>query len=167
MNKADALTASREDYLEAIFHIISEKQVARPKDIAERIKVSSASITGALKALAEKGLINYAPYNYITLTPAGITAARDVIRRHEVLRDFFVKVLAVERKDADEAACQMEHSITGALLEKFIQYAQFLEICPRAGEKWISDFAQNCNYGKSRRECENCVSSCLVQVKKQ
>jgi len=84
MTLTDTLTASLEDYLEAIFHIIAEKQAVRPKDIAKRLKVSNSSVTGALRSLADKELINYAPYDVISLTPSGETAAKDVIRRHEL-----------------------------------------------------------------------------------
>jgi DtxR family transcriptional regulator, Mn-dependent transcriptional regulator len=167
MTDTNNLTASLEDYLESIFHIVEEKQVARPKDIAEQMKVSNASVTGALHALSEKKLINYTPYNYITLTKAGKIAASDVIRRHEVLHDFFVNVLAVDEKEADEAACQMEHAITRPLLERFIQFAEFVKTCPRGGEKWIAGFAVKCEQEKTQENCEDCILSCLEQVRKQ
>jgi DtxR family Mn-dependent transcriptional regulator len=63
------LSASLEDYLEVIAHIITEKQVARAKEIAAALKVSRSSVTEAFRSLAKKGLINYAPYEVITLTP--------------------------------------------------------------------------------------------------
>jgi DtxR family Mn-dependent transcriptional regulator len=156
-----------EDYLEAIFHIIEEKQAVRPKEIAKRLKVTNASVTGALRSLAEKDLINYVPYDVITLTPRGKTAAKDVIRRHEVLRDFFVKVLSVDEKEADRAACQMEHSIPKLILERFIQFADFIEICPRAGSKWIAGYGYSCDYGRVQDRCEECIEQTLEKVKKQ
>ena len=66
-----ALSSNMEDYLEAIFHISSEKQAARAKDIADRLKVNKSSVTGALRSLSEKGYVNYAPYDIITLTGKG------------------------------------------------------------------------------------------------
>ncbi|MBN1103550.1 MAG: metal-dependent transcriptional regulator, partial [Deltaproteobacteria bacterium] len=167
MNLADTLTASLEDYLEAIFNIIAEKEAVRPKDIAGRLKVSNASVTGALRALAEKELIHYVPYDVITLTPGGKTAAKDVIRRHEVLRDFFVKVLAVEEGTADRAACDMEHSIPRIILERFIEFVEFVETCPRGGNKWIAGFAYQCDHGSDQENCEKCVSLCLEEVRKR
>lgn len=167
MTLTDTLTASLEDYLEAIFHVIAEKQAVRPKDIAKRLKVSNSSVTGALRSLADKQLINYAPYDVISLTPIGKTAAKDVIRRHEVLRDFFVKVLAVEEVDADKAACQMEHSITKVILERFIQFAEFVEVCPRAGAKWIAGFGYHCDPGDTEENCEKCISVILEEVKQR
>ena len=53
---SEELTASLEDYLETIYLIISEKEAVRPKDIAKRLDVSNASVTGALKTLADKNL---------------------------------------------------------------------------------------------------------------
>jgi hypothetical protein len=88
MPKSKRLSANMEDYLETIYHIVSEKKAARAKDIAVRMAVNSASVTGALRLLAEKGHINYAPYDVITLTPSGETLARDIVRRHEILKDF-------------------------------------------------------------------------------
>lgn len=163
----DTLTASLEDYLEAIFHIIAEKQAVKPKDIAKRLKVSNSSVTGALRSLAEKKLINYAPYDVISLTPTGKTAAKDVIRRHEVLCDFFVKVLAVEECDADKAACQMEHSIPKMILERFIQFAEFIEVCPRGGSKWIAGFGYHCDHDNNQENCERCILAALEDVKQR
>jgi len=167
MTLTDTLTASLEDYLEAIFHIIAEKQAVRPKDIAKRLKVSNSSVTGALRSLADKALINYAPYDVISLTPSGKAAAKDVVRRHEVLRDFFVKVLAVEELDADRAACRMEHSIPKVILERFIQFAEFVEVCPRAGSKWIVGFGYHCDQGDTMENCEKCISVTLEEVRQR
>jgi len=166
MVASKALSASLEDYLEAIFHIISEKQVARAKDISRRLKVAGSSVTGALHSLAKKGLINYAPYDLITLTPAGKKAAEDVVHRHEALRDFFVHVLTVEYAEADEAACRIEHVISKNILERIIQFAEFVEMCPRGGSKWIAGFEYHCKHGDICDNCEKCISLILEDLKK-
>ena len=87
----EGLSASLEDYLEVIYHLERSNRVARAKDIADQMSVQRASVTGALKALAGRGLINYSPYSYITLTSAGRTVAQDIIRRHETLKEFFMR----------------------------------------------------------------------------
>ncbi len=167
MVASGTLSASLEDYLEAIFHIIAEKQAARAKDISKRLKVGGSSVTGALRSLAERGLINYAPYDVITLTADGRKIAEDVVRRHEVLRDFFVKVLAVEYGEADEAACKMEHAIPKTILERFIDFANFVEVCPRGGAKWIAGFRYHCDHGDTQENCEKCISLTLEEVRKK
>jgi len=165
LTTADGLSASLEDYLEAIFHVVAEKHAARAKDIGKRMHVSRSSVTGALHTLAGKGLVNYAPYDLITLTKKGEAAARDVVRRHEVLRDFFVGVLAVDADDADEAACKMEHAIPGCIMERFVEFVEFLEACPRAGSKWIRGFGYYCDHGTTDQRCEKCVRLCLEEIR--
>ncbi len=159
------LSASLEDYLEAIFRIVQEKSAVRAKDIGKRLKVSRSSVTGALHALADRELVNYAPYDVITLTDTGRVVAEDVVRRHEVLRDFFVKVLAVGEKDADAAACKMEHAISEAILERFVEFVEFVEKCPRGGSKWIKGFGYYCDSESQTGNCEKCVEQVLDDVR--
>jgi DtxR family transcriptional regulator, Mn-dependent transcriptional regulator len=155
------LTASMEDYLEAIYHLEQEHQVARVKDISSRLKLHKSTVSGALKNLAERRLINYTPYGLITLTPEGARLAKEVVRRHEALRDFFVKVLKIDSQTAEEAACLMEHAVPGIIVDRLIQFGEFLDICPRSGKTWLEDFQNFCQNRAQTRRCEECLSQCL------
>ena len=93
VQKDEKLSDSLEDYLESIYHLVGKQDVARSKDIAEAMKVSRASVTGALKILSEKQLVYYKPYGYTTLTEKGREVAVKIARRHEVLAQFFDNVL--------------------------------------------------------------------------
>lgn len=134
MRTNEVLSSSLEDYLEAIFHIVAQKQAARGKDIAQRLGVNNSSVTGALRVLGEKGLINYAPYDIITLTAEGKRVSKDIIRRHEALHDFFVKVLSVDGELADRAACDMEHALPPEILGRLTQFLKFIERGPHCLE---------------------------------
>ena len=162
-----ALSSNMEDYLEAIFHISSEKQAARAKDIADRLKVNKSSVTGALRSLSEKGYVNYAPYDIITLTDKGKVLAKDVVRRHETLKDFFVKILLVDEAEAEEASCKIEHAISNEILDRIINFVEFVEICPRGGREWISGFRRHCEHGDTSVRCANSISLCLEDLKKR
>ena len=162
-----ALSASLEDYLEAIYTIVLEKQAARAKDIADRLRVNRSSVTNALHELSDRLLVNYAPYDIITLTEKGRLLGADILRRHEVLSDFFVKVLALDPKLADSTACQMEHAVSKEVLERFIEFVNFVETCPRGGTKWIKGFGYYCTEGASLEDCERCVQNCLTDIHKQ
>lgn len=164
MSASVELSSSLEDYLEAIFHVVAEKHVARSRDIAERLGVNKSSVTGALHSLAEKGLVNYEPYEAITLTGGGKALATDIVRRHEVLRDFLVKVLSVDADKADQAACRMEHAVPSPILERLIQFVEFIEVCPRGGANWIRGFGYHCGQVEPET-CVRCISSCLKHAK--
>jgi len=153
-----------EDYLEAIFHIVAEKGAARAKDIAKRLKVNHSSVTGALKALSGKELVNYAPYDVVTLTPRGKDVAEDVIRRHEVLKEFFTKVLAVDEAVAEEGACGMEHSVPRTILERLTRYIEYVDACPRGGTKWVEGFGYFCDHGEIAGTCEKCLAESFKEV---
>lgn len=167
MVKTEALSASLEDYLEAIFHIESEKQAARAKDIAKRLSVNNSSVTGALRSLSEKGLVNYAPYDLITLTPSGKVHAREIVRRHEALMDFFIKVLGVAEEEAEETACKMEHTVSRTIIDKLIRFVEFVELCPRGGDGWIREFTEVCREGRPFGHCESCITQCLSDYREK
>ena len=84
------LSESMQMYLKAVHEIQLSKGAARVTDIARSIGVNKASVTSALKSLSQKQLINYAPYDVITLTDSGEAIAKAVERRYEVLRRFLV-----------------------------------------------------------------------------
>jgi len=166
MKEKSDLSASLEDYIEAIYHIIGEKLVARSKEIAARLNVSRASVTEALRALSKKGLINYAPYEAITLTEVGKTVAEDVIFRHEALKKFFVEVLAIDDSIAEDGACKIEHAAPPEIIDRMIKFIEFMQICPRGGEDMIKGFKDYCIRGQKADSCDNCVSHCLDFPKK-
>ena len=166
MENSHALSASLEDYLEAIYNIIQEKQAVRAKDIAARLKVSNASVTGALKTLAKRRFLNYAPYDVISLTPEGERIAREIVRRHEVLKDFFVKVLSVDVGQADKVACRLEHDIPADIVDRLVKFIEFLEICPLGGQRLIEGFGQHLRCG-APVDCDLCIKMVKEQALKE
>ena len=140
MTASAHLSESLEDYLEAIFHIAAAKKAARAKDISDRLGVTRASVTGALRVLAEKSLVNYSPYDLVTLTSAGAKAARNVVQRHEALHDFFVTVLGVEELEAERSACRMEHALSPPLLARVAQFVKYVKQKPQLLSGWKRTF---------------------------
>ena len=155
------LTESMEDYLEVILDLERTHKVARAKDIAERLQVQRGTVTGALKALAEKGLINYAPYSFITLTPRGTAVAREISRRHQVIRNFLTEVLRIPPETAETTACRMEHVVEGMVLDRLVCFIDFMQQCPRAGTDLLGAFIHYCESGElQRKHCGTCIDDC-------
>ncbi|MFB3905091.1 MAG: metal-dependent transcriptional regulator [Acidobacteriota bacterium] len=159
------ITASQEDYLEAILFICRDKPAARPSDLARRLSVSRASVTGALQNLAAHGLVRYARYDVVGLTKEGQAIAEQVASRHETLRKFLVSILGIEEKDADAAACVMEHGVKPAVLERLAAFVQFTERCPQAaGTRW-SECVIAFNSPTSPDRCPVCLQRTLTHLK--
>lgn len=138
------VSASLEDYLEAIYHTVEAKGAARAKDIVMRLGVHNSSVTQALKSLSEKELVNYAPYDTITLTDAGERIAMDVVHRHTTLREFLTKVLGMETGEADEGACRLEHAVSGEVINRLVKFVKYFETCPAADIRWDIDNGYFC-----------------------
>lgn len=169
MIRAEQLSASLEDYLETIFNIISEKGGVRAKDIAKSLGVKAGSVTTALQALARADHVNYQPYEVITLTSKGLEQAKEIIRKHEVLKDFFVEILGADVKTAEEGACKMEHVIPERLVKRLISFTEFVQVCPRCGSDMVGKFQlyfdkkQLCDTD----ECCECLSKAIGHFKKE
>lgn len=118
------LSASLEDYLEAILQLERTCRVARVSEIADQLQVSRPSVTGALKSLSARGLVTHARYGHVTLTNKGLDLALEVERRHTAIRDFLTDILGVSAEKAESAACKMEHVLDPEVLEHFVAFAE-------------------------------------------
>lgn len=160
------LSESLEDYLETILFLETANKVARVKDIANKMGVLQGSVTGALKTLAEKGMINYEPYSFITLTRKGAGIAKEIARRHEVIKDFLQCVLLLPPDQAEENACRMEHAMDKAVIDRLVQFIEYIHKCPRTGEDWIQAFVNYYSKDKQDAEkCKKCLEACVERYK--
>ena len=140
MEKDPELSENLEDYLEVILELEKTRKVARGKEIAQKLNIQPGSVTGALKTLDKKGLINWEKYGYITLTEKGLDIAETITRRHTVLKNFLVNVLQIEKETADATACRMEHAVDDEILEKLVMFIEYLNTCPHSVTNCASTF---------------------------
>lgn len=142
------LSASLEDYLEAILNLVSESSFARSRDIAKSLGVSRASVTGALRVLKKKGLANYKPYDYVTLTESGRVAASEIARKHKILKSFFINVLGIEGDIAQKAACKVEHELGPEIIAKLLCFIEFVTESSNNGRDLADEFQKFCKKSK-------------------
>jgi DtxR family Mn-dependent transcriptional regulator len=148
---ATELSASLEDYLEAIYQVMAEHGEARGKDIAGRLGVAASSVTNALRGLAKRDLIKHEPYDRITLTEEGQRIARDVVHRHEVLTDFLTNVLAVDEATAADCACKMEHVVDDDIMERLVAFIKYNRHCTNGGAIWVEGKGFICHDAEDTR----------------
>ena len=147
------LTPAMEDYLEAIFNLSKEKRVVRVKDIAKRLGVKMPTVTNMLKTLSARGVVNYEKYEYLELTDKGAAIGADIVRRHRILRSFLINILSIDHEIANQEACKIEHGISPATLDRFVDFMEFVQNCPRTGPTWLEDFNEYCLNGSKRSDC--------------
>ena len=143
MNNKD-ITDSLEDYLEAIYNISQLRNYAQANQIAEYLRVGKSSVSSALRRLSRRGLVNYKPYEVITLTEKGKILAHQVARRHENIKRFLADILGVSEENADANACRMEHVMDRDLLWRMRLFTMFLENAPADITSWLKGFDDFC-----------------------
>ena len=129
-NAATQMSSSLEDYLETIYLLVQQHGFARVRDIAHARDVKAATVSIALRKLADGELVNYTRREYIGLTPKGEDAARRILTRHRLLTRFFEEVLQMPAHAASDQACAMEHSLTDEAMDRMVRFFEFLGNCP-------------------------------------
>ena len=120
------LTPANEDYLEAIYELGGAEGTVRSVDLAARLDVTKASVSGAIKNLKQAGFVKQPFYGDITLTSKGAEYASAILKRHHVLYHFLLDVLQVEPAIAADEACKMEHAISDDTLGRLTTHLKQL-----------------------------------------
>lgn len=111
-----------ENYLKALFHLGGHGQeLVRTKELAEHLEISLPSATNMVKALAERGLVQWQPYRGAALTEEGRRAALKVIRKHRLIEVFLVRSLGMSWDEVHIEAELLEHAISDKLVERIDQ----------------------------------------------
>ncbi|WP_297210763.1 MULTISPECIES: metal-dependent transcriptional regulator [Thermodesulfovibrio] len=118
------LTENLEDYLHDIYDILKNAPIVRIKDIAKRRNVKLSSVVIAAKSLADKGLINYQKYGYITLTEKGLEIAKEIENKKKILYKFLTEILKVSHDSAIRDAHKMEHDLSEETIQRIIQFTK-------------------------------------------
>ena len=110
----ELMTQSIQDYLKHIYELNGQGGSASTNDIAARLNIAPASVTGMLQKLASSKppLVVYKKNQGATLTSNGEKAALEVIRHHRLLETFLVNTLGYSWDEVHCEADKLEHVIS-------------------------------------------------------
>lgn len=114
MLEDQGLSESIQDYLKAIYEISPDGSPTSTNQIAERLNVAPASVTGMLKRLASMTppLVDYHKHHGVRLTEEGQRASLQILRKHRLLESFLVEVLHYTWDEIHAEAERLEHAIS-------------------------------------------------------
>ncbi len=109
-----------QNYLKIIYELTAGTagQRAGTSQIAERLAVRAASVTGMLQKLADDGLIDYRKQKGARLTPQGLEIALRVIRHHRLIETFLHEKLGFSWDEVHDEAEALEHAISAAVSQR-------------------------------------------------
>ncbi|MEN6521787.1 MAG: metal-dependent transcriptional regulator [Armatimonadota bacterium] len=121
---------SVEEYLEAIYRIGGETGTVNTCELATMLGVAPPSVTTMLARLTRDGLVEHTRYKGIKLTQSGREMAASMIRRHRLSERLLTDVLGMPWHRVHEAACKLEHVMTGEIEERTYKALGEPERCP-------------------------------------
>ena len=112
------VTQAVEDYLKAIWKLShdGEGHVALG-DVAGHLKISAPSVTGMVRKMKTMGLLHYAPYGGVRLTPKGRKIALEIVRHHRLWELYLYTRLGVPLDRVDGEAERLEHVLSDDMEE--------------------------------------------------
>ena len=114
----DSLTGPVEDYLKAIYALGGGTEAVATNDIAQKLVVAPASVSGMVRRLAEQGLLSYERYHGVKLTASGRRAALRTLRRHRIIESYLSKALQYPWDRVHAEAERLEHAASDELVDR-------------------------------------------------
>ena len=111
-------TASKEDYLRAIYHLMEENNEVKSVDVADYLDVKKPSVSEMLKNLNNDKLIQYRKYSRIKLTKKGLYSAKSLTARHRIIETFLDEMLKIDSKKIHDEAHRLEHAFSNESIER-------------------------------------------------
>ena len=124
--EGDELTASMEDYLEMIARLSLKHGFVRINELSEALNVQPPSATRMVQKLNDMELIQYERYGYITLLEKGKSIGMALLRRHQLLEEFFVCLLVDEHAILEDTE-KIEHTISPHTLKQIQLFITFMK----------------------------------------
>jgi DtxR family Mn-dependent transcriptional regulator len=116
------LSASMQDYLEAILELEESEDTVRVTDIANKLQIAKASVNQTINKFKKKGLVRQQIYGPVELTREGRHLAEKIRQTHQKIKQFLIEVLGVEPEIAEEDACRMEHAVSAHTMERLTDF---------------------------------------------
>src|ERR687895_900599 len=126
----EPLTPSVEDYLKAIYRLTPQGRPASTSDIAQRLDLTPASVSGMVKRLSEQGLLEHVPYKGVQLTAEGRRAALRMVRRHRLIEAYLVAFLGYSWDTVHDEAERLEHAVSDTMVERMATALGHPEVDP-------------------------------------
>lgn len=126
------LHESTEEYLETILELEEEGIPPIRARLAERLGISAASVSEAVRRLADQGYVEDSDGSdrALRLTSSGRELAVSVVRRHRLAERLLVDVIGLEWEKVHREAARWEHAISADVEHKLVELLGDPATCP-------------------------------------
>jgi Mn-dependent DtxR family transcriptional regulator len=129
------LSPSLEDYLEEIYRLSLSAGTVRVTDISRKLRVSTPSVTKALRRLISKGYITHQRYGLIGVTESGKKMGTFLIERNQTLQEFLMLIRA--NCDIPAEAESIEHYLSNSTIDSLKSLGLFMQNNPDVYKRYL------------------------------
>lgn len=158
-------TQSKEDYIKSIYFLQKDDRSVATSALAKHLGIADGSVTDMVKKLSEKQLINYEPYQGVTLTASGRRLALKMVRRHRLWEMFLVKFLGYTWDEIHDEAEVLEHVTSDDLEERIDRALGFPRVDPHGSPIPTADGELVELKSKYLTECAEGEEGIIVRVR--
>jgi DtxR family Mn-dependent transcriptional regulator len=124
-------TEAAAEYLMTIRYMHGEGQPVIAARLAERLRVSAATVSEMVTRLVREGLLAVdGDTRQLNLTDAGRTAAERTFRRHALSEWLLTEVIGLGWAEADEEAHHLQHALSDRVTDKIDELLGNPPTCP-------------------------------------
>lgn len=105
-------SASKEDYLRGIYHLMEDNKEVKSVELADYLNITKPSVSQMLQELDKEGLIDYKKYSRLKLTDKGRKIAEKVTFKHRIIETFLKSMLKINSTEIHEEAHRLEHAFS-------------------------------------------------------
>ena len=156
--RRSAFTRAQEDYLKALYHLHGDQRPVPTRDLAQRLGISSPSVSEMVTRLTAQGLVDHDRYRGQQLTREGRKVALELVRHHRLLEMFLVQVLGYTWDEVHDEAERLEHVMSERMEQRIFELLGRPELDPHG-------HAIPSASGKVRSLSERKLSECIAGEK--
>lgn len=129
-NKLRVATATMQDYLKELLRLEKSHSPVSTSTLAEALNVTPSAVTAMSCKLHVAGLVRYAAYQGMALTPAGQHEARRVLRAHRLVEVMMVRWMGYGWEEVDAEAERLEHALSPDFIDRLDAQLGYPAACP-------------------------------------
>src|SRR6266566_1943126 len=130
LERRSVFTRSQQDYLKALYLLRGDQRPVPTRELAQRLRISSPSVSEMVARLTAQGLVEHDRYRGQQLTKEGRKVALELVRHHRLLEMFLVEVLGYRWDEVHDEAERLEHVISERMEQRIFELLGRPELDP-------------------------------------
>ncbi len=128
------LSATKEDYIRAIYMLQEGGSSVGVTQIADKLKLGKSTVSERLKELAKEGYVEAGLYTHVSLTKKGYEVGRKLTYKHRIIEVFLNTVLKVPKGRVHEEAHRLEHACSDDVIKRLAKFLDYPENDPHGSK---------------------------------